>query len=46
MHKHTWRCTACGNECVVEVKVKQITHATCPRREQRKALPQYVEVTK
>jgi predicted nucleic acid-binding Zn ribbon protein len=43
---HTYQCEACGTRTTVFVKVRSITHATCPRREQRKALPKYVEVTK
>lgn len=44
MSAHKWQCEKCGHQVTVFVKAKAITHALCSRREQRKALPQYVEV--
>jgi hypothetical protein len=45
-HTHTWQCDGCGATTTVFVKANAIVHATCPRREARKALPVYREVTK
>jgi len=43
-HEHTWICEACGERLVLFRKANAVTHALCPRREPRKALPAYKEV--